>query len=536
MEWAETAARVLYSFNDALVPDDIRPLVKDLRYGKNLLEEILRLSQELTTIRDYRDLSRRIISTINRITGAERGAIFLVENDARKNIVLRAAKNLTGEDISDPGFQMSLRLIDETIKSGKGRIRELDIRNEPGSAGVDSIRSCICVPMTIRNKTVGVLYHDNRLFCSAFKESDLDILNYFAAQAAIAIDNADAWKALNDLYEKQAIEKQYYEKEYLETIHFEDFIGKSPAIMKVFSQVDQVAETDATVLILGETGVGKELVARSIHRHSPRNGKPFIRVHCSALSESLISSELFGHEKGAFTGATTRHMGRFELANGGTIFLDEIGDISMETQVRLLRVLQSGEFERVGGHETLRSDFRLLAATNRDLAKEVEIGRFRQDLYYRLNVFPINVPSLRERKEDIPLLVHYFLTLYAQKFNKPLENITHQEMEKLLFYEWPGNVRELENVIERGVILSSGPCFHVPELEHKSSLASQATPFPSLKEQERNFIISALRETQGKVTGPGGAADLLDIHPNTLFSKMKKLGIKRQAHYLTLDT
>ncbi len=249
---------------------------------------------------------------------------------------------------------------------------------------------------------------------------------------------------MNDLYEKQAIEKQYYEKEYIETIHFKDFIGKSPAIMKVFSQRDQVAETDATVLILGETGVGKEMVARSIHRHSPRNGKPFIRVHCSALSESLISSELFGHENGAFTGATTRHMGRFELANGGTIFLDEIGDISMETQVRLLRVLQSGEFERVGGHETLRSDFRLLAATNRDLAKEVEIGRFRQDLYYQLNVFPINVPSLSERKEDIPFLVHYFLTLYAQKFNKPLENINHQETEKLLFFEWPGNVRELE--------------------------------------------------------------------------------------------
>ena len=532
LEWAKPAVETLYSMNDALIPDDIRPLVKDLRYNENLLDEILRLSRELTTIRDYKDLPRRIISTINRITGAERGAIFLLEDQNPGRIVLRAAKNLMSEDITMPGFDASMRLIHLTAKTGEGRIMELDVREQPGSSGANAIRSCICVPMTIRNRVMGVLYHDNRLFRSAFKESDLKILDYFAAQAAIAIDNAQAWTTLNELYEKQRLEKLYYEQEYLETIHFEDFVGKSPAIVKVFKQVEQVSKTDATVLILGETGVGKELVARSIHQNSSRNQKPFIRVQCSALPETLISSELFGHEKGAFTGATTRHIGRFELANGGTIFLDEIGDISMDVQARLLRVLQTKEFERVGGHETLQSDFRLLAATNRDLQREVELGRFRQDLYYRLNVFPIEVPRLRDREGDIPMLAYYFLKLYAGKFNKPLETIPEEEMKKLLAYDWPGNVRELENVIERGVILSRGQYYRVPELEGTRPLLPEQVAV-SLRENEREHIIRVLQKTGGKVTGTGGAADILDIHPNTLFSRMKKLGIHRRAHYIS---
>jgi len=533
IEWAEPAAKTLYLLNDALVPDDIRLLIKDLCYGDNLVEEILRLSQELPTIRDYKDLSRLIISTINRITGAERGAIFLLEDQNPGKIVLRAAKTLTSEDITLPGFETSMRLIEDTAKTGEGHILELDTQEQSGSTETNGIRSCICVPMTIRNKVMGVLYHDNRLFRSTFKESDLKILDYFAAQAAIAIDNAQAWKTLNELYEKQQLEKQYYEQEYLKTIHFEDFVGKSPAIIKVFNQVKQVAETDATVLILGETGVGKELIARSVHSHSPRNQKPFIRVQCSALSETLISSELFGHEKGAFTGATTRHMGRFELANGGTIFLDEIGDISMDIQVRLLRVLQSGEFERVGGHETLQSDFRLLAATNRDLQREVSTGHFRQDLYYRLNVFPIDVPRLRDRNGDVPLLAYYFLKLYANKFNKPLKSIPEEEMNKLLTYHWPGNVRELEHVVERGVILSDGPYFKVPQLEGSYSISSSEQASLSLRDNERNHIIRVLKKTGGRVAGTGGAADILDINPNTLFSRMKRLGIQRQAHYVS---
>jgi transcriptional regulator with GAF, ATPase, and Fis domain len=248
----------------------------------------------------------------------------------------------------------------------------------------------------------------------------------------------------------------------------------------------------------------------------------------------LISSELFGHEKGAFTGATARHIGRFELANGGTIFLDEIGDISMDIQVKLLRVLQSREFVRVGGDVIIQSDFRLLAATNRNLEQEVKKGRFRRDLYYRLNVFPIHVPSLRDRKEDVPLLARYFLGLYANKCNKPLDKISPPEMEKLMSYDWPGNVRELENVIERGVILSNGPFYRVPELASRHSLSHDT--HMSLRENELNHILEVLRATGGKVTGQGGAAEILDIHPNTLFSRMKKLGISRKASYLTGDT
>lgn len=530
-QWAEPAVKVLYAQNEALVPEDIRMIVSHFRSGENLLEEILRLGQELVTIRDTRELFRRIISAANRITGAERGAIFLMDEQDPEKIILRAAKNLTSEDIALPDFKTSMQLIKETFKTGQGKLMNLEDQDHSDSLEPSGIRSRIGVPMIIRDTVVGVLYHDNRLLRSVFKESDLNVLNYFAAQAAIAMDNAQAWKTLQDLYEKQQMEKRYYEEQYLESIRFEEFVGKSPGIKEVFNQMEQVAGTDATVLILGETGVGKELVARSIHRRSPRSDKPFIRVHCSALPESLISSELFGHEKGAFTGAIGRQIGRFELAHGGTLFLDEIGDISMEIQVKLLRVLQTREFERVGGQETVHSDFRLLAATNKDLLKKVKAGRFREDLYYRINVFPIQVPPLRERKEDIPLLAHHFLEILANKLAKPMEKITRQEMEKLLSYDWPGNVRELENVIERGVILSQGPYYKVPELGHHPVSSDHDDPSLSLMENERNYIIRVLKKSGGKITGPGGAAERLAIHPNTLYSRMKKLGIRRQPGF-----
>ncbi|HLZ20180.1 MAG TPA: sigma 54-interacting transcriptional regulator [Smithellaceae bacterium] len=524
-EWAKPAAQVLHACHESLVPDDIRPLISGYHTGGNLLDEILRLGQELVTIRDSRDLPRRIISTVNRITGAERGAIFLLGDEETQGVTLRAAKNLTADDIAMTGFAESMQLIQETCKTSQGQIRDFNQGQDSQVIDPSGIRSCICVPMIIRGKVTGVLYHDNRLFRSAFRERDLDILNYFAAQAAIAMDNARAWEALRNMYEQQQREKQYYKEQYLESIRFEEFIGKSPAILKVFKQIEQVAATDATVLIWGETGVGKELVARSLHRRSLRNDHPFIRVNCGALPESLITSELFGHEKGSFTGAVSRHTGRFELADGGTLFLDEIGEISMDVQVRLLRVLQSKEYERVGGHETLRSDFRLIAATNRELGQDVVNGRFRQDLYYRLNVFPIFVPSLKERQEDIPLLAQYFLEIYAGKFNKGVRSITQSDMDKLMSYSWPGNVRELENVIERGVILSNGPVYKLPDLGHYPLAAPGDAVLQTLTENEKHHILRVLDKTKGKIAGPGGAAQILDIHPNTLYSRMKKLGI-----------
>ena len=523
----ESVARSLMTYNEMLVPDDLRPLLLDVRAGDGLLKEILNLGQELVAIRDYKDLARRIISTVNRITGAERGAIFMIDGESSPPLILRAAKNITSEDINAPGFKHSLELIQETARTGRGRILDLDASKNAASLSGDEIRSCICVPLSIRNKLVGVLYHDNRMLRSVFRESDLEILNYFAAQAAIAMDNAQAWEALQEMYRKQKEEKQYFEEQYLESLHFEDFVGNSPAIQRVFKSVEQVSRTETTVLIRGESGAGKELVARTVHRRSPRRDNPFISVHCSALPESLITSELFGHEKGAFTGAVSRRLGRFELAAGGTLFLDEIGDIPMEVQVRLLRVLQEKSFERVGGHETLYSDFRLLAATNRDLEKEIKAGRFREDLYYRLNVFPIQVPPLRDRKEDIPLLAHYFLEIYANKSNKSVKRILESEMARLVDYDWPGNVRELENVIERGVILSRGEAYQVPQLAYGLSAPGLDGADLTLSENEKRHILRVLKRTGGRIAGTGGAAEILDVHPNTLYSRMKRLGIQR---------
>jgi transcriptional regulator with GAF, ATPase, and Fis domain len=381
--------------------------------------------------------------------------------------------------------------------------------------------------MILRDKVVGVLYHDNRLLSSAFRESDLELLAYFAALAAFAMDNARAYEEIQRLNQKLEEEKLYYEEQHLQNLHFEDIIGKSPTIKRVLAQMDQVAMTDTTALILGETGVGKELVATGIHRNSSRNNKPFIRVHCSSLPENLISSELFGHEKGAFTGAIQRRIGRFELANGGTLFLDEIGDLPLEVQVRLLRVLQSREFERVGGSETLRSDFRLIVATNRDLEQLVKENRFRSDLYYRLNVFPIHVPSLRERKEDIPLLANHFLKVYSTKMGKTIKMISEAEINKLMRYDWPGNIRELEHIIERSTVLSPGPYLHIPELSIQLPESTNLGVDIPLKDKERQYILQVLEKTGWKVRGLGGAAEILKIHPSTLISRMKKLGIQR---------
>jgi transcriptional regulator with GAF, ATPase, and Fis domain len=381
--------------------------------------------------------------------------------------------------------------------------------------------------MVFKDSVVGVMYHDNRLLSSAFRETDLELLTYFAALAAFSMENSKAYEEVRLLNQKLMEEKRYYEEQHLQSLYLDDIVGESPAIMRVLAQANQVAKTDTTVLILGDTGVGKELVARAIHSHSDRKDKPFIKVTCNTMPESLICTELFGHEKGAFTGAISKQIGRFELADGGTLFLDEVGDLPLEVQARLLQALESKEFERVGGSKTIRSDFRLLAATNRDLQQEVKAQKFRSDLYYRLNVFRIQVPPLRERKEDIPLLAQHFLVMYSNRMGKTFRGILKADMEKLIQYSWPGNVRELKNIIERGCILSSGPHFRLPELEIDHVVQEQAMGFESLNENERRHIVEALQKTGWKIRGPGGAAELLAIHPSTLAFRMKKLGIKR---------
>ena len=534
IEWATYSAGIVNKYNKSIMPDDLKSLVKEHRSDKDLLKEILVLGQNVMSIRANRDLVNNVLATANRLTGAERGAIFSFKNHSdRPEPYLIASKNLTADDVNDPSFASSLEMIQQTAQSKQKQLRTVDDTQKKSEHQSRSlIKSSICVPMMIRGELIGVLYHDNRLFAAAFQDKDLEILSYFASQAAIALDNAKAYEEIKVLSERLEEEKRYYEEQHLEDYSSDEIIGKSSAIKKVIADVDKVAVSEATVLVLGETGVGKELVVNSIHRHSERRYKPLIRVHCSALPESLISSELFGHEKGSFTGAVSRRMGRFELADGSTLFLDEIGELPLEIQVRLLRVLQTKEFERVGGSTTLHSDFRLVAATNRDLAAEVKAGRFREDLYYRLNVFPIEVPPLRRRIEDIPLLAQYFLKVYGSKLGKHVTKISPPVMEELTTYSWPGNVRELENVIERGVILSSDAFFRMPPLissRPSGPLEEDAGEIPTFKENERALLLNALRKTGWKISGKGGAAELLDMNRNTLSYRMKILGIKKDG-------
>ena len=317
---------------------------------------------------------------------------------------------------------------------------------------------------------------------------------------------------------------------------FDDIISASETYRRVLQQVEQVAPTDTTVLILGETGTGKELVARSVYRLSKRAGRPLVKVNCAALPESLIESELFGHEKGAFTGAYARKIGRFELADGGTLFLDEIGELPLEMQVKLLRVLQEGEFEPLGSNHTRKVDVRIIAATNRNLEEAVANGEFRADLYYRLNVFPIVNPPLRERREDIPLLAKYFTNKYAAKTNKKITSVSKKTLQLLEMRPWPGNIRELENIIERAVVLNHGPKLEISEWQESSILGNTQTPnseagFETLAQHERKHIVAALARTNGRVTGASGAGKLLGINDKTLQSRMRKLSLSRQPNF-----
>jgi PAS domain S-box-containing protein len=335
--------------------------------------------------------------------------------------------------------------------------------------------------------------------------------------------------------QKLSLENLYLREEIKTEYNFEEVIGACPAIKKTFHKIEQVASTDSTVLIIGETGTGKELIARAIHNRSRRKNRPLIKVNCAALSPGLIESEFFGHEKGSFTGAITQRIGRFELADGGTIFLDEIGDISPEVQAKLLRVLQEHEFERVGGTKTLRVDARVIAATNRDLEKAVAEDRFRADLYYRLNVFPIHLPPLRERKDDIPLLIRYFASKHMLRIGKQITRIEQETVKRLMAYPWPGNIRELENVVERAVILSAGSTLEVEEellLSSKQSESTASKP-KSLEDVEREHILQVLDQVGWVIEGPKGAAGILGLKPNTLRSRMQKLDIKKPAHQIT---
>jgi formate hydrogenlyase transcriptional activator len=400
-------------------------------------------------------------------------------------------------------------------------------------------QSACAVPLTTPNRRLGSLYlAAKRPY--AYSNDDLPRLSRLADHISIVVDAAlmhaelrQAYDEIRDLKDQLAQEKVYLEDEIQGDRTFEDIIGQSRALRRVLQQVEIVAPTDSTVLIHGETGTGKELIARAIHNLSRRRPQPFVKLNCAAIPTGLLESELFGHERGAFTGAIAQRIGRFELANRGTVFLDEIGDIPLELQPKLLRVLQEREFERLGSGRTLRSDARLIAATNADLAALVEAQKFRADLFYRLNVFPIQVPPLRERVEDIPPLVRHFVQHFARQMNRTIDTISSDTMERLTRYPWPGNIRELENLIERAVILTVGPVLRVP-LE---GLPARVITCPvngvvrprTLEEAERAHILATVKETKWVLSGPNGAARRLGMNRSTLQFRMKKLGILRPA-------
>jgi transcriptional regulator with GAF, ATPase, and Fis domain len=360
-------------------------------------------------------------------------------------------------------------------------------------------------------------------------EEDFASLGVFAQQAAISIRTAQLLDEANRLRARLAEENAYLQEEIRVEGGFEGIVGASKALRSTQRLIEQVAGTESTVLLLGETGTGKELIARAIHAMSPRAARAIIKVNCGAISPSLVESELFGHERGAFTGAAKRRLGRFELADGGTLFLDEVGELPLDAQVKLLRVLQEQEFERVGGDRTVTVDVRLIAATNRDLEEEVRQGRFRADLFYRLNVFPVRVPPLRERAGDLPLLARHFVEQFGRKMAKPLRDVSSGSLERLQRYAWPGNVRELQNVLERACVLADSSIVDVGEIQPGRPLSPEGSDdaLLTMEEMERRHIRRALEATGGRIQGAAGAATLLGLHPNTLRSRMEKLGVAR---------
>jgi len=386
------------------------------------------------------------------------------------------------------------------------------------------VKSGCCLPLITAKGPLGVLELSSRE-ADAFLPQDVSLLKQVAAQLAVAIENAQAYREIAQLKDRLTEEKRYLQGEIRTALNFEEIIGDSDALRRVLKNVKTVAGSDATVLLLGETGTGKELVARAIHRMSSRSEASFIKLNCAAIPTGLLESELFGHEKGAFTGAISQKVGRMELADKGTLFLDEVGDIPLELQPKLLRVLQDQEFERLGSTRTIHVDVRLVTATNLDLEASVARHEFRDDLYYRLKVFPIRMPALRERREDIPLLVRYFVQKFAQQMNRQIDSIPSETIHALENWHWPGNVRELENFIERSVILSEGGVLRVPlaELSGQSSSYAQGT----LLGVEREHIIRALRESDGVIAGEQGAAARLGMKRTTLQSMMKRMNITR---------
>ena len=496
----------------------------ELQREKDRLKLLLDMTNALVSNLEPRDLLRAISVSVRQDTHCDVVGVWLPDRDRRqmRQLIMDfpESKGALKEGLLRPIERTDIGRVFDTGKPFVARTKA-DITTDIARA--EAIESCCVLPLISRNRTLGVLTLASRVE-NSFSQEDVDFLMRAAGQVAIAIENALAYKEIAELKDKLAQEKLYLEDEIRSEADFEGIVGQSSALRQVLQLVETVATSDSTVLLLGETGTGKELIARAIHDRSRRKDRTLVKLNCAAIPTGLLESELFGHERGAFTGAVTQKIGRLELADQGTLFLDEVGDIPLELQPKLLRVLQEGEFERLGSTRTKKVDVRLVAATHRDLNMMIEERQFRSDLYYRLNVFPIRVPPLRERPDDIPLLVRYFSQKYARHMQKQIENIPASAMRKLARWHWPGNVRELQNLVERAVILtrSSTLAISVPELANNgANLVPVRTG--NLDEQER--IARILKETKGRVGGPNGAAARMGLKRTTLITRMKKLGI-----------
>jgi formate hydrogenlyase transcriptional activator len=491
------------------------------------LKLLLDMTNTLVSNLDLRDLLRAVAASIRQDMHCDVVGVWLP--DLEKGQMRQLAMDFP----ESKGFLKEDQLrssevgpIGETFKTGKAVVvPSMDAMNEQAvsAAHPEGIESGLALPLISRNRTLGVLALASRVQ-NSFSPEDVDFLMRAAGQVAIAIENALAYREIAELKDKLAQEKLYLEDEIRSTADFEGIIGQSSALRQVLQLAETVATSDSTVLLLGETGTGKELVARAIHDRSRRKDRTFVKLNCAAIPTGLLESELFGHERGAFTGAVSPKIGRLELAHQGTLLLDEVGDIPLELQPKLLRVLQDGEFERLGSTLTKKVDVRLIAATNRDLDLMIEEKQFRSDLYYRLKVFPIRLPPLRERPEDIPLLVRHFSQHYARRMQKHIENIPAAAMRRLGRWHWPGNVRELQNLVERSVILtrSSTLAISVPEL---AISGANYAPARARNFDDQDRIVRVLKETKGRVGGPQGAAARLGLKRTTLLTRMKKMGL-----------
>jgi formate hydrogenlyase transcriptional activator len=515
---------------------------------------LLEINNAIVTHLSREELLQSVSKILRRFLPLD-GAVITLYNPETEKFRYFALETRLSTDYFRTGLEVHRKesLVTEIFERQRGAIRrdlekEQKVPNDRRLIEVGILSDCI-VPLIVGGKSIGTLGIGSTKK-DQYCEADMQLLQDVANQVALAVANMQSYEEIGEL--KARLEKEnVYLREEIRTDHnFEEITGNSPALLAVLRKVEQVAPTDSTVLIYGETGTGKELIARAIHDRSERKKRPLVKVNCSAISAGLVESELFGHVKGAFTGALERHVGRFELADGGTIFLDEIGELPLATQVKLLRVLQEREFEAVGSNRPVRVDVRVIAATNRNLQESIRAGQFRPDLFYRLNVFPVEVPALRERSSDIPQLAMFFLARYSKKLGKEIQGVSPQTLERLSAYAWPGNVRELQNVVERAVILSRGSVLElepdlipgltpaepprsaerVSETAQPAGVASHA-PSSTLEEVERAHIIAVLNQAGGVVEGQRGAAKILGMHPNTLRHRMRKLGLKRSVYH-----